>query len=124
MADAEGEPTYLLIRGGSFLKDNRLLPLGWRNDHPDAKAIAPRGTGGDPDFAAGFDTVTYEVRISKDLGALTVEVTLLYQTLGARYAAEIFTYQTPEIAEFRGYYAKADKRPITIWTTTQAVPAR
>ena len=46
MADAEGAPTYLLMRGGHYLKDSRLLPLGWRPDHAEAKAqLAELGQG-------------------------------------------------------------------------------
>jgi hypothetical protein len=99
------------------------LPLGWRKGHPDAKSTTPQGVD-DETFIPGFDTVTYEVALPNATSALRVDVTVLYQTLGARYAAEILAYTTPEVNEFRGYYAKADKTPETIATASAAVEAR
>ena len=113
MGDFEGRPTHLLLRGASYLKDNRLLPRGWRADHPEAQRTRPVGVEGDTDFRAGSDRVHYRIQLPEALadGDLQVEVALLYQPLGARWAAELFIYETPEVARFRGYYEAADRTP-------------
>lgn len=122
MADETGAVTYLLTRAGSYTKDDRLLPAGWRADHPDAEPTRPRGVDGDPDFTAGSDAVLYEVALGGAQGPFTVEATVLYQPLGARYAAEILRHDTPEVRELRGYYQRADKRPELVAETTVRVP--
>jgi hypothetical protein len=53
MADPAGKLTYTLLRGASYVKDNRLLPEGYSATHPDAKTTAPAGTSGDKDFVGG-----------------------------------------------------------------------
>jgi hypothetical protein len=126
MADAEGQPTYLLIRGGRFLKDSRLLPRGWRADHPDAADILPQGVGQDPDYAGAepsdaADRTRYVVDTGDATGPFRVEASLLYQTLGARYAAEVLAYDTPEVRRFRRYYEAADPGPETVVEATAQV---
>jgi hypothetical protein len=123
MADAAGKPTYLLMRGATYLKDNRFLPMGWKADHPDAKHTAPQGVKGDSDFRAGGDTVVYEVTLPEGTPSnVVVKAELLYQVLGARYAAELFTFDTPEIRAFRRYYAKADKSPVLVAESKKTLP--
>lgn len=75
--DARGRRTHLLLGTAAFAKDNRILPAGWRADHPDAGRTRAIGTGGDPDFAPGRDTVTFRLPAA----ARTVRVQLLYQPI-------------------------------------------
>jgi len=100
MADAEGTPTYTLLRAASYHKDDRLLPRGWSDSHPDVASIAPVGVAADADFAAGGDVVHYRVSAPAS-GAAKLDVRLLYQPLSARFAAELFQWNTPETAAFR-----------------------
>lgn len=109
MADPDGKPTYALLRGATYLKDNRLLPRGWRSDHQDVARIAPVGTSGDASFAAGGDVVTY--RFSAPAGAVTITARLQYQSLSPRYADELFGWDTPEVRAFRVMYEGADHTP-------------
>lgn len=111
MRDGAGSPTFLLLRAEGYWKDDRLLPAGWDPAHPAATDTAPAGLAGDPDFGAGGDTVTYEVVAPASRGPYTVEATVLYQPLGARYAAELLAWRTPEVEALEAYYAAADRRP-------------
>ncbi|RMG18975.1 MAG: hypothetical protein D6731_00460 [Planctomycetota bacterium] len=122
LADAEGRPTYLLLRGVAYLKDNRLLPVGWKPEHPAAVETAPRGTEGDPDHRPGEDSVDYFVDLPARAGPLTVEATLFYQVLGARYADELFAWDTPEVRFFRSAYEAADRRPVPAASAEVRVP--
>ena len=127
MADSRGEPTYLLIRGAQYKKDNRLLPAGWRDDHPDAATIAPVGLGEDTDFVGGADTVVYHFRAPREKGPYTFEADWFYQPLGARYVTEVLQFDTPEVERFRKAYAAIDHTPARIATarrTTDPEPTK
>lgn len=121
MADEDNNPTTRLMRGASYLKDNRLLPRGWRADHPYAPDTLPVGTSEDESFTAGEDTVVYEVDLPEDMGPVTVEVSLFYQVLSARFASELFEFDTPEVKNFRYYYQNADRIPVEVAKTTTII---
>jgi hypothetical protein len=114
MADAQGNPTFVLLQGRSYVKDNRLLPEGWSASDPSASDTAPRGIANDPAFVAGGHTVVYSVPAPAAAGPYTVEATLLYEPLSARFAAELFTHRTPEIEAFETYYEAADRTPSVV----------
>jgi hypothetical protein len=114
MADSRGKTTYLLIRGARYEKDNRLLPPGWRDDHPDAPTVAPVGVGKDADFIGGSDTVAYRFRASQGKGPYRLEADWYYQPLGARYVAEVLEYETPEVERFRKAYGAIDVAPARV----------
>jgi hypothetical protein len=94
-----------------WAKDNRLLPHGWSAAHADAAATAPVGTKDDPDFGSGGDVVVYEIPWKEERARYVVEVALLYQPLSARYAAELFASDLPDVAKFRRMLEKADRGP-------------
>lgn len=123
LADASGRPTWRLLRGAGYVKDDRLLPRGWRPEHPDAALTAPVAIGRDRDFVGGEDLVRYDLPAVE--GPLTVEVDLLYQTLNARFAAEMFAIDAPEIARFRAMLEAlpdADRAPVVTASARVDVP--
>jgi uncharacterized membrane protein len=78
-ADASGKPTHLPLSSVGYLKDNRLLPLGWSNKNSWISWIGPVGTTSDVSFAAGMDLVTYHLPKGASVKKLHVE--MLYQTV-------------------------------------------
>ena len=77
MAGLDGRRNILLTRATAYLKDNRILPMGFREDHHNYDVVRPVGVGEDADFAAGGDLTRYEL----DLGgahAARVEASLIY----------------------------------------------
>lgn len=121
MQDSAGKPTYQLLRGSEYVKDNRLLPRGWKPDGPDAHDTEPAGVGTDADFVGGKDTVRLEIAVPAS-GALKLEVEVLYQTLSWRYADELFRFRTPEVVTFAEYMEKTDTRPVTVAATKHDLP--
>ncbi len=111
MADMSGAPTYRLLRGASFLKDNRLLPRGWSPLNPNIDLIAPQGIEGDGDYTNGGDRVRFEIDVSGRTGPYVIEAQLLYQTLGNRWAEEIFAVGTDETIALQKMLLTADRRP-------------
>ena len=115
MADAQGQPTFTLMRGASWYVDSRLLPHGWDSQHPDASRTAPVGVDGDDDFTAGGDRVHYELEIAATSGC-SVEVSLVYQPLGARWLDELGRWGTPEIEALQRMLDTADLGPEVLGT--------
>ncbi|MFO1053432.1 MAG: hypothetical protein U1F36_14565 [Planctomycetota bacterium] len=114
MGDENGAVTHRLLRAAVNVKDDRLLPLGYSSSHPDATHTAPVGTAADPNFTAGADDVTFRVNAPQASGPYHVEVQLLHQPISARWAAELFTVQTPEVAAFQGYWNNTDRTPAVV----------
>ncbi len=113
MAGADGEPTWRLMEGARMLKDNRLLPMGFRDDHPEAARTAPVGTAGDQDFQAGEDTIQFALAGLGEVGS--VRCTLLYQSFGGRVLAELARFEgLDEVSTFMGYLDEADRTPLLV----------
>ncbi|MCP3903198.1 MAG: hypothetical protein GY715_06125 [Planctomycetes bacterium] len=117
MADANGDVTFSLMQATRNLKDNRLLPRGWSADHVHGAETAPVGVS-DTDFLGGRDDVVYSVPTGASAGPWTVEVTLLYQVLGARFAGELLAWDTPEMRAFRRFYEATDRTPESVARAT------
>ncbi|MFO7566904.1 MAG: hypothetical protein R6X02_29945 [Enhygromyxa sp.] len=110
MADVDGEPTYRLLRGATYSKDNRLLPAGW-DPQLATEAIAPAGVGGDPNFGAASDTVTFIVSAPLGAGPYQIEARVYYQPISPRFLAELFALDGPRIRAFEAMLASADLQP-------------
>lgn len=112
MASADGSRTSSLLRASTQLKDNRILPRGYRADHPQAPLGAPVGVGTDADFTAGSDRVHVEVPLQGT--PARVEAALFYQVLGARFATDLFQVDTLEVRAFRTMVDAADMTPVQV----------
>lgn len=112
MGDTAGQVTFALLRGSQFVKDNRLLPRGWHSEHSDAAATRPYGVTADTDFTQGGDRV--KVALPVPPGKYEVSVRLQFQSLSARYLAELLQLSSPEIDAFRRMVERADYTPETI----------
>jgi hypothetical protein len=121
MADETGLATYTLLRGATYLKDNRVLPRGWSGSHVDAANTRPAGVLEDNDFVGGQDRVHYAVPVSGQ-GPWRIDTWLHYQVLGARFAGELFRFDTPEVALLRSLYEGVDPLPETLATASWQGP--
>jgi hypothetical protein len=118
MADAQGEPTWLLLRGATYFKDNRIPPRGFVVEDTDASHVAVGGGAeSDPNFnhhGSGCDEVTYRVAVGAVNGPLVAEVELLYQSVPPEAVAHVLSGQGPAAMEFKTFYATANKMPETV----------
>ncbi len=102
LKDAKGRFTTSFVRGCEAVKDNRLLPRGWRREGP-GPALAGRflmathpgaDVGGDPRYAdgSGSDEVLYRIDLPAGLkpGQLRVCATLYYQALPPYFLQNLF----------------------------------
>jgi hypothetical protein len=114
MVDTENRPTTALLRGTGYIKDNRLLPAGFdkHNVHAD---IGVNGEAyDDPDFQAGGDVIRYLIDVDETAGPFMVEVELLYQTIGFRWAENLRRVDSQETARFIHYYDEVPNLPVVI----------
>ncbi len=104
IGDPDGKVTTTLLRAQHYLKDNRLVPRGFDKSQV-SRDIAVYGEAArDRDFVGGEDTVQYRIPTTGFTAPFKLEIELLYQSIGYRWA-EKFRSQldNPEAAEFYGY---------------------
>ena len=106
----------------TYLKDNRILPLGFD------KAKAPNDVKvvgaalKDRDFIGGSDKINY--RISGLTGAAyTIEAELVHQPLAFSFATDLFQETDDEIADFKTMFkasnAKSNQIALNSFTVTR-----
>ncbi len=104
LGDASGRVTTGLLSAVGYLKDNRLLPTGFRKETAE-KDIAVIGEAAqDPNFTGSGSLVRYSVPVGDAQGPFHVEAELWYQPIGFRWAHNLGAYEAPEPGRFVHYY--------------------
>ena len=106
--------TTQLLRGSTYLKDNRLLPAGFEKNSDNADIAVKGEAQTDPDFRGGEDTVGYSIEVDPEEGPFSLIVQLYYQAIGTRWAVNLGDHSAPEIERFLGYYAGMENLPVVI----------
>lgn len=117
--DEDGAPTTYLTRMASRLKDNRILPRGYRTDGPYSADTAPAGVGDDPDFIGGEDRTRYRVELPEGVSGSGVVVVawMHYQSVPPAWVDPLRDVRTEEAERFVRMYDAADKAPETVGVT-------
>jgi hypothetical protein len=106
LGDPAGAVTTGLIAAVKYLKDNRLLPHGFDKATASHDIAVVGGAAGDADFSAGGDRIRLNAPLGSATGPFTLEVELLYQPIGYRWAQNLGPYKaSKEPARFQHYYA-------------------
>jgi hypothetical protein len=111
MQDLGGHLTTRLNAAASPLKDNRLLPLGFRRTHHTYDTVAIWGNANDDsDYGAtsqaGQDKVEYRIPLNGRKGFGNLAVSLHYQALPARWMNDLFQSDSlPLVNSFKNMYA-------------------
>lgn len=129
--NGDGAFTTSFVRGHTCVKDNRLLPKGWREDGggsglygPFLGATQPQGAADkDADFHAGEgkDTTRYRMNLPAgiDPARLSVRATLYYQAMPPYFLENLFTTAPDGEATQRlkalVYHLKLEGTPIEGW---------
>ena len=114
MGNSDGEVTTTLLRGATYLKDNRLLPSGFEDGNP---AIAVNGSAEqDAGFVAGGHRLRFDVPLAQGAtsGPYAVTAELLYQAIGYRWADNLGQLSSPEIDLFVDLQETVSNQPIII----------
>ena len=105
MGDWRNRVTTGLLYGTHYLKDNRLLPKGFDKRTAAAQIAVVGQALTDPRFTGGSDTVTYSVPLAAGSRPTTIEVELLYEAIGYRWAHNFQPYvHADEPRRFLGYF--------------------
>jgi mono/diheme cytochrome c family protein len=112
----EGDVTTTLLRGASYTKDNRLLPVGFDKKGVPEEIAVHGAALQDADFGGGGDVVEYRIDTAGLDGPFRVEVELLYQTIAYRWANNLPAGAGPEIDTFLGYYEAVPNVPVVVGT--------
>jgi len=98
VANSRGKITTSFVGGDHALKNNRLLPKGWRRDGPFGDVTGPHGDAeSDPEYisqsgSSGSDTIIYRIPFNdRTRGAVAVMAVLYYQSIPPYYLRERFT---------------------------------
>ena len=104
LGDPQGHVTTALLSTSQYLKDNRLLPRGF------VKATASLDTAvhgealADTDFVDGRDRVRYALDVGDAPDPLAIDVELMYQPVGYRWAHNLAPYAGAEPQRYVDYY--------------------
>jgi hypothetical protein len=114
MMDTRGRVTTALMRGAGYLKDNRLLPLGFDLASAGDEIQPYGGAQNDPDFQAGEDRIQYVIDIGGAQGPFKISVDLLYQSISFRWMENLRPSSAAEIDRFLGYAEAIPNLPVVI----------
>jgi len=104
MVDYAGEVTTGLLYGARYIKDNRLLPVGFDKTTADYDVAVHGAAEDDSDFIGGTDVVRYLADVSGFEGPFEVTAELWYQPIGWRWAMNLGDYETQESGQFLKYF--------------------
>ena len=117
--DINGNVTYTLLRASTFIKDNRIPPLGFKSSHSSYDTTAVYGNAvNDPDFnkangneGTGTDVVKYRIPVN-EISEMNIAAEVCYQTLKPEVAEYLAGMNSLDIDRFSRMYEEADKNPV------------
>lgn len=123
IGDPNGQVTTNLLRAKDYLKDNRLLPLGFEKTTADPVIAVAGAALQDANFIAGGDTTRYLIDTGAYTGPFTIKAELLYQSIGFRWSEKFRSEaDNPEGAEFYSYLENTPLIPVVISSAETTLP--
>jgi hypothetical protein len=104
LKDSAGHVTTGLLSAVGYLKDNRLLPSGFKKETAEPDIAVVGDAAEDPNFTDAGSMVQYSVSTGGAQGPFHVEAELWYQPIGFRWAHNLGPYKAAEPQRFVGYY--------------------
>jgi hypothetical protein len=123
MADESGAETTVLSQAESTLKDNRLVPFGFTDQHFAYDTTRVYGEVlSDDDFnldefgvqGTGKDQIGYHIPLDGYSGDVQIIAQVIYQVTPPRWLAPMFEFEAPDIDLFEWMYEGSDKEPVTV----------
>ncbi len=117
--DINGNVTFTLLKASTFIKDNRIPPIGFVTSHSSYDTTAIYGDAlNDPNFnredsyeGTGTDITTYRIPI-QGMKSVHVFAEICYQTLKPEAAEFLSGLNSLDIDRFNWMYSAANKSPI------------
>ncbi len=121
MGEPDGTVTTVLLSAITYLKDNRLLPEGFDKTTAPEDVAVHGGATEDGDFVGGRDRVGYVVDVTAAEGPFIVDVELMYQPIGYRWAHNLRDQEAEEIERFIGYYEEMAGQSAVVLASAKAI---
>jgi hypothetical protein len=126
MGDLNGDTTTSLLAAAQYKKDNRLPPIGYRDDGTNAQFTTITGmAASDDDFnrslggeGTGSDRIAYEFDISGAALPITIELELVYQSVSPRHLGKLRANPGEHGALFLQLYEEQSNAPVIITNTS------
>jgi len=119
-----GEPgdkvTTVLLAATHYLKDNRILPVGFDKASADEDISVKGEAVRDADFEDGGDVVRYAVELGQAAGPFTVKAELWYQPLSFRWARNVEDLPSAEAARFISYFKQSSQSSAVVLARVSA----
>lgn len=100
LGDRNGGVTTGLLHAVKYLKDNRVTPLGFDKQKAAADVAVHGDALADADFVGGGDQVMLRIPVGDRQGPYKVEVELIYQPIGYRWADNLRAGNDAEARSF------------------------
>jgi hypothetical protein len=114
MVNTDGEVTTTLLRAAGLAKDNRLLPVGFDKVGAPADVAVYGAALADEDMEGGGDRVQYQIDLGGATGPFKLQVELLYQSVGYRWARNLSENEGDLVERFWSYYQEIPNIPLTV----------
>jgi hypothetical protein len=89
LGDVQGRVTTGLLHAVTYLKDNRIVPVGFDKQKAPADVAVHGEALADEDFADGSDRIVLRIPVGPSPPPYRVEVELLFQPIGYRWAENL-----------------------------------
>jgi hypothetical protein len=120
LKDSAGHVTTGLLSAVGYLKDNRLLPSGFKKETAEPDIAVVGDAAEDPNFTDEGSVVRYSVSTGNAQGPFHVEAELWYQPIGFRWAHNLAPYKAAEPQRFVGYYESMSTATAVLLTRAEA----
>jgi hypothetical protein len=114
LKDLDGKVTTGVIQAAGYLKDNRLLPVGFDKTKADPDTAVVGEALQDDDFSGGQDELAYQVALDGASGPLSVRVELVYQSIGYRWLQNLTGVKTDELESLLNATSNTPNIPIIL----------
>ena len=113
LKDEKGEVTTGLLSAVGYLKDNRILPVGFDKQTADHDIAVVGHAHEDPNFTGGSASVRYSIG-SASSGPYQIYAELWYQPVGFRWAHNLEPYNAAEPQRFVTWYEQTSRKSAVI----------
>lgn len=121
MVDYAGEVTTGLLSGARYIKDNRILPMGFDKTTAEWPVAVNGAASDDADFIGGSDVIRYSVDVGAAQGPFKAQVEFWYQPIGFRWAMNLAEYDTQESAQFIEFFEGMSSATGALMARTEGV---
>lgn len=121
MVDSEKKVTYTLLRGQTYVKDNRILPAGFDKATAGKDFAVAGPASSDANFDRGSDEVSYQISVKGRNGPFVVKAEVLFQSLSYRSTLDLSRDDTAEIKSYLTQHNNTDQTPDVIATAEATV---